>query len=215
MADGEQLAQAQLPGSSMRQYCFYRHDGPVDVSRLADLRAMTPDYQFRFWQPGTLLETPPAVEGVTYKIYSAFHRFHVFSNPDYGACILEKAGSPAGHVASVFPRFFRFPFMGADDLQIGATFTVPEARGRRLAPRAILEAVALLGKPGRRFWYLTEQSNTASCRAAEQAGLLLAGYGTREPRLGLSVLSAYRMTAANTASGAAGTGQGIDRQRFQ
>ena len=135
----QQLAQDHSQTESGLDYCFYRHDGIADDKRLEELRALTPDFQFRFWQPRSLFETPPGIEGLTYKVYSAFHRLKVFSNADYGACILEKPGTPGSHLASVFPRFFLFPFMGANDSQIGATFTSPELRGRGLAPRAILE----------------------------------------------------------------------------
>jgi RimJ/RimL family protein N-acetyltransferase len=125
-------------------------------------------------------------------VYRAFHRFGVFANDDYSAvCVEEDVGRPL-HVSCVFPRFFRFPFMSADDLQIGATFTAVGARGRGLAQRALIEAVRRLAKPGRTFWYLTEVTNEASCRVAEHAGFEVVGHGARMPRLGVGALGAYR-----------------------
>lgn len=131
--------------------------------------------------------------GPAHMVYSAFHRFGVFANADYSAvCLEEEEGKPL-HVSCVFPRFFRFPFMAADDLQIGATFTETSARGCGLAQHALIEAVQRLAKPGRTFWYLTEDANRASCRVAEQAGFDLVGHGARMPRFGVSALGAYRL----------------------
>jgi hypothetical protein len=131
--------------------------------------------------------------GPAHSVYSVFHRLGVFANPDYSAiCVEEEEGKPL-HVSCVFPRFFRFPFMAADDLQIGATFTVAGARGCGFAQRALIEAVRRLAKPGRAFWYLTEVANQASCQVAERAGFEMVGHGARMPRFGVGVLGAYRL----------------------
>jgi RimJ/RimL family protein N-acetyltransferase len=132
--------------------------------------------------------------GRAHLVYLAFHRLGVFANDNYCAvCVEEEEGRPL-HVSCVFPSFFRFPFMATDDLQIGATFTEVEARGRGLGQRALIEAVQRLDKPGRVFWYLTEAANVASCRVAEGAGFEEVGHGARFPRLGVGALGAYRLS---------------------
>jgi GNAT superfamily N-acetyltransferase len=147
----------------------------------------------RLWRPGDRLVGPSAFTGSAHLGYLAFHWFGVFASADYCAiCLDEVSGKPV-HVSSIFPRFFRFPFMGRDDLQIGATFTSPAFRGRGLAHRALVEAVAQLAKPGRSFWYLSEVSNAASCAVAEKAGFELFGHGARFARFGVGALGAYRL----------------------
>jgi RimJ/RimL family protein N-acetyltransferase len=83
--------------------------------------------------------------------------------------------------------------MADDDLQIGATFTRADSRGKGFAQLALNEAVRQLAKPGRAFWYLTDVANQASCRVAERAGFEIVGHGSRVPRLGVGALGAYRI----------------------
>lgn len=170
---------------------FYRC---IDPDRLG----VPPDGpQVRLWRPGDAAPGPDSFMGRAHLAYLAFHRLGIFANRDYSAlCLDDDTGRPL-HVSCIFPRFFRFPFMSADDLQIGATHTEPDARGRGLAQRGLIEAVRRLARPGRAFWYLTEATNTASCTVAEKAGFDLAGHGVRLPRLGSSALSAYRLTRPN------------------
>ncbi|WP_370634973.1 GNAT family N-acetyltransferase [Roseivivax sp. GX 12232] len=148
----------------------------------------------RLWRPGDAPPGPDIFIGRAHLAYIAFHRLGIFANPDYSAlCLDDDSGRPL-HVSCIFPRYFRFPFMAADDLQIGATHTEPDARGRGLAQRALIEAVRRLARPGRAFWYLTEATNVASCAVVEKAGFDWVGSGARIPRLGIGALSAYRLT---------------------
>lgn len=121
----------------------------------------------------------------------------MFHAPGYGAVMLSQSGEPVDHRSMIMPRFSRFPFMGVDDLQIGATFTRPEARGKGLALRGTLEIVERFAKPGRNFWYLTEASNPASIAVIRKAGFQLAGVGRKHPRFGLRFLGFYEIGAAD------------------
>lgn len=178
-------------------------DAPVRFYRCTDPARLgvPPDgarrAQVRLWRPGDTAPGPDSFTGRAHLAYLAFHRLGVFANRDYSAlCLEDETGRPL-HVSYIFPRFFRFPFMAADDLQIGATYTDPDARGRGLAQRGLIEAVRRLACPGRAFWYLTETANAASCTVAEKAGFDLAGHGVRVPRLGIDALSAYRLTRSD------------------
>lgn len=172
---------------------FYRHAGPVDTGLLARLRAQTPEHAARLWRPSGLA-VPPGTEGRSYRVYAGFHHLRIFGNRDYAALLLARTGQVPDHVSSLFPPFFRFPFMAPGDLQIGLTRTAPGARGQGLARRAVLEAMAAQAAPGRVFWYLTEAANTASCAVIEKAGFDLAGTGRKEPGLAPGLFSAYRIT---------------------
>jgi RimJ/RimL family protein N-acetyltransferase len=75
--------------------------------------------------------------------------------------------------------------MERDDIEIGPTWTVPDFRGRGLAVFAIRKVLELWAKDGRKFWYVTRESNAASRRAAEKAGLIAVASGRRIKKMGL------------------------------
>ena len=87
--------------------------------------------------------------------------------------------------------------MQANDLQIGDTWTDPGHRGKGLAASSIQEIVARCARPGRAFWYLVDDANSASIKAVERAGFSLAGEGRIQKRFGLGILGEYVMDEAN------------------
>lgn len=181
---------------------FYRHGGTGGAARAAlDARLKAAGVEAFLWQPGNGERQPSGFMGPARHVYRAFHAAGIFSNRDFGALCLRASDSGALlHVSWVFPGFFRFPFMARNDLQIGATHTVDDARGRGLARLALSSAVDRLDQPDRSFWYLTESANTASCKVAEAAGFSLQGTGSKHPRLGLKVLGGYRLDQTRAAT---------------
>ncbi len=178
---------------------FYR----IDPGEHAPVEAAPPDgVSVRLWRPGSRAPGPETFMGRSAQVYRLFHGAHLFSNRDYSAICLEEDGKTL-HISTVFPRFFRFPFMRPNDLQIGATFTREDARGRGLAKAGLYEATVLLAAPDRAFWYLTDADNLPSCRVAEAAGFHCVGTGARIARLGIGALSAYRLTNEFESDGAA------------
>tara|TARA_R110000850_G_scaffold252262_1_gene377463 strand:+ start:264 stop:806 length:543 start_codon:yes stop_codon:yes gene_type:complete len=169
---------------------FYRCDKPENLTKVD---AVDAGVRSRLWRPASDEAGPEVFMGFPHIVYRLFHKFGIFSNSDYSALCLDSLENGATlHVSTIFPRFFRFPFMGADDLQIGATFTQPEARGRRLGRIALVLAAQNLAESGRVFWYVTEASNVASCKVAEGAGFELFATGRRKDRFGIGLLAAYR-----------------------
>lgn len=166
----------------------------TDPGALADTNPHGANVTVRLWRPGSPEAGPELFMGLSHHVYLAFHRLGVFRNRDYSALCLDRQGAGTVHVSSIFPPFFRFPFMDRIDLQIGATYTRPEARGQGLASLALGEAAKRLARPGRAIWYLTEASNLASVQVAKNAGFTLVGEGQRKPRFGISALSAYQMS---------------------
>jgi RimJ/RimL family protein N-acetyltransferase len=98
------------------------------------------------------------------------------------------------HRSGVYPGFARFPFMAPDDLQIGDTWTAPDARGRGIAQAAIAHIVVQLARPGRRFWYLCETANAPSIAVVERMGFRRVARGAKYARLSLLALGQYVMT---------------------
>jgi RimJ/RimL family protein N-acetyltransferase len=144
------------------------------------------------WRPSPSGLRPPAVTGAGAYVWAAFHTLHLFSNRDYAAVLIREGGEPV-HRSYVFPRWARFPFMAADDLQIGDTWTAPAARGRGLARLAIRAALAHFARPGRRFWYVAAADNHPSIRAAEGAGLRRVAVAHRTAPFGVRLVGRYEL----------------------
>jgi RimJ/RimL family protein N-acetyltransferase len=152
--------------------------------------ALAEGYAVELWRPTPRQLAPPGANGPILTVWWAMHHLGLFANRDYAQLTVRRAGRLV-HCSGVFPRFPRFPFMAADDLQIGATWTDQGHRGLGLAVHAIVRIVRELGRPGRRFWYLTDASNAASVRAVEKAGFSRVAEGRKVPRYGMPFLGAY------------------------
>jgi RimJ/RimL family protein N-acetyltransferase len=145
-----------------------------------------------WWRPNGTERRPPGVEERSFFVWWLFHRLKIFSNGGYAVALIFD-GDRLIHRSCVFPGYFRFPFMAADDLQIGDTWTDPAYRGRGLATRSAREIVERATSEGRRVWYVVEKGNGPSIRVAEKAGMELRGEGARVSRAGVRALGAYRI----------------------
>ena len=65
-------------------------------------------------------------------LWWALARTGGFSRPDFAELRIERAGRVMQRLI-VTPRWYRFPFMGPADLQIGDVWTAPDARRQQLA----------------------------------------------------------------------------------
>jgi RimJ/RimL family protein N-acetyltransferase len=173
--------------------------------RIVDARpdepVLPPGCGVRLWRPRGLALPPAPLRTVTTAVWWLFHVARIFASRDFTVVLIERHGRIV-HRSSVFPRFFRFPFMRSDDLQVGATWTHPSERGRGLAGLAIQYAMAELWRPGRAFWYLVEESNVASVRVIEKQGFQYLGAGRKRPRAGLLQLGYYDITEKAPPDGA-------------
>jgi RimJ/RimL family protein N-acetyltransferase len=128
-----------------------------------------------------------------------FHTLRVFRSREFRLLMLVQDGQLL-HRSTVFPPFFRFPFMGRDDVQVGDTWTAERARGRGLAGVALRAALASPASPGARAWYVVHESNRASIRVVEKEGFELVGRGVRRRRFGSSLFGYYAITALERAN---------------
>jgi len=172
-------------------YLFYKAD-PVPPA--SPEPAQSPSRRYTLWRPSPTRLVPVPGAGARTLVWWLFHYGRVFTNRDY-CVLLVREGDKFVHRAIVSPRYFRFPFMARDDLQVGDVWTAPSQRGRGIASSALRHIIAFLAKPGRRFWYVTTEDNLPSRRAAEKAGFRCVAEGTREPRLGFRILGQYRITS--------------------
>lgn len=146
-------------------------------------------YRWVTWRPGFV----PLDKTLTDFAWIAFHHLRVFSNGGYGRLFAYDRGVVV-HRSTIFPRWARYPFMGADDLQIGNVWTHPQYRGRGLAKEAFDKIITDNAKPDRTFWYIVSDDNNASMSAAMAVGFIPAGVGFRRKRFGVKLLGFFEIT---------------------
>lgn len=155
-------------------------------------------YRSTLWRPSWRRLVPPGDSEPSLYVWWLMHHLRGFRNKSYAALVVYSRGDVA-HRSLVFPPSFVFPFMRPDDLQIGLVSTAPSHRRRGLAVFAIRDVLRRLGRPGRRFWYLTEESNEASVRAATAAGFLVGGTAFKHHRLGFRRLGSFELLSEGVA----------------
>src|SRR6266480_1507365 len=132
---------------------FYR----LEVPREYAPTTVDSEYRCEIWRPKVLQTKPYCLPYWPFNIWWLFHMLHIFSNPDYSIVLIWN-GEKLIHRSCMFPRYFRFPFMAAQDLQIGDTWTDPDYRGRELAAYALERAVQSAATSPRHLWYIVEES---------------------------------------------------------
>lgn len=176
-----------LPG----KYLFYRCSAPV-----AERTALPEQYSWLLWRPSAGHPWPRPAHGVKtrgkFLFRSAIHFLGLFSGDECGALLILQ-GNRIAHYSQFSPRYWRFPGMQEDDLQIGDTWTDPAHRGRGLASFALERIITATYKPGRNFWYVVGAANAPSIRVVERAGFMLLGQGSWIKPLGIKLLGSYVM----------------------
>lgn len=173
------------------KYFFYRYDYMIG-RQFPEEVSIDKRFNTVLWKPSTLEVVPKGTALLPFGIWWIMHHLHIFTNKDYSLYLIYD-GDNLIHRSVITPRYFRFPFMGKKDLQIGDTWTMPEYRGKGLASFAIQEIVKLHKKPGRRFWYIVEEDNIPSIRAVEKVGFVKYGVGTRKKRIGMALFGFFEI----------------------
>jgi ribosomal protein S18 acetylase RimI-like enzyme len=176
---------------------FYRRCGPPSEDAASGL---PPDCELRIWSPrrdGLPPLGPRLGENLA---WFAIDRLGLFASDGFEELSIWKGGRMA-HRLVVTPCWLRFPFMAPGDLQLGGLWTAPEARRTGLATAAVAEACRRHARPGRRFWYVVDETNAASIALAEACGFRLAGTGRRTRPLGLSAIGRFELERPGQVSG--------------
>lgn len=168
---------------------FYVWQPGIDPEPLADL---SPELRAEIWRPSATSIRPRGLPLLPYVVWWLFHYLRIFSNRRYGAVVV-RSGNVIVHNLLVTPRYFRFTDMGADDVQIGATHTHADWRGRGLARAAVGIVCRVWNDRQARLWYIVSDENAPSIRVIESCGFRLLGVGERSKRLGLSLLGQFRV----------------------
>ena len=182
-------------------WLFYKTRIPADVRIPADIQipadgsvhTLPAGCTSEVWCPGVMRIKANGISAFPFFVWWIFHMLHVFSNRDYGLVIVRR-GSRVIHRSVITPRYFRFPFMAVDDIQVGDTWTDPSERGKGIATTALERVLRAPSSHKRMCWYVVEPDNQASIRVVEKAGFLLAGRGIRTRPFGLGILGRYMLT---------------------
>ncbi len=182
-------------------YLFYRSSG--DQAREEPL---APPYVASAWRPSFGRPWPAGASDSRDRLRFLFrylvHYLRLFANRECGA-ICVYFDNRLVHYSGFTPRYWRFPFMGDDDIQIGNTWTDPVHRGKGLAFFALEKILVMKRKPGRYFWYCVEAINRPSIRVATRAGFELAAEGTWKKPFGIKLIGSYVITSKKQHDGAA------------
>ena len=166
---------------------FYRLDRRPVLPDLANVSG-----ELRIWRPAREGPPPRGSRTLANWLWWLFVRIGLFSRPDFVELSIWKDRRRV-HRMIVTPRWYRFPFMAQDDLQIGDLWTDPAERGRGLARAALGEVLRRFGSEAERFWYVVEASNAPSVRLAQSSGMRLAGIGRRTCPFGLRALGRFEI----------------------
>jgi GNAT superfamily N-acetyltransferase len=154
--------------------------------------APPPELSVQVWKPAE--QGPPGRNAFRSRnrVWWALSKTALFWRPDFAELTFWDRGRLL-HRLVVTPRWYRFPFMAPNDLQIGDVWTAPEARGRGLARAGIAEALHQCTEKGDTVWYVAPVDNRASVRLIEACGFRLVAIGSRSRPLGLQMLGRFRI----------------------
>jgi RimJ/RimL family protein N-acetyltransferase len=125
-------------------------------------------YAIEIWKPGLDAILPPTM-GRRFVVWWLFHSLGILRNGMYRVLLIRYEGAVV-HRTCLVPKYFRWPFMGEDDLQISSTWTDPAHRGRGLATFALQHLVQSYANGSRQFWYLSREDNTVSNNVCLRCG---------------------------------------------
>lgn len=113
-----------------------------------------------------------------YLIWWFYHYMHIFRNKNLQVW-LYYINQELAHFFCIVPKYYRWPFMNKNDVQITYVITTKKYRGNNIAFNAIGKAINKLEIAGD-IWYVTDSTNYASQKLAEKLGFELFGNGERE-----------------------------------
>ena len=141
--------------------------------------------RFMVWRPSIHGIVPPGMS-MKFAFWSLFHYLRIFRNRDFSITYIVR-DEMIVHRSCLLPKYFRWPFMAKDDLQISSTFTDPGYRGKGLATIALQQILWSRRQTPRRYWYVTRENNPASIAVCTKVGFSLFGIAHRTRLLGMHV----------------------------
>ena len=167
--------------------------GKYVAYRLCKEFEVTPElpwgYEMEIWRPAPLSITPPTLTW-RFVAFWLFHYIGVMSSRKY-CVLLIRSGGRVVHRSCLVPKYYRWPFMDDDDLQISSTWTHPDHRCRGLAKFAVQYFTHEHGGPGRALWYISRPENAASIAVCRSCHFEFDAYLHRTKRWGSLFLGTF------------------------
>jgi len=146
-------------------------------------------YEMEIWRPALLSITPPTLTW-RFVAWWLFHYIGVMSSHKY-CVLLIRSGGRVVHRSCLVPKYYRWPFMDDDDLQISSTWTHPDHRCRGLAKFAVQYFVREHGASARDLWYIAKPENAASIAVCRSCHFEFAAHLRRTKRWGSLFLGSF------------------------
>lgn len=143
-----------------------------DINKLPkiDTGLIIEKYEFGMFKPSVLrlclsAKTPSISERLVnfYWYLITFGRLRIYYLKDGGEFI---------HTSYCIPKCYKFPFMGAKDLQIGPCVTNEKYRGQGIYPYVLSRIVEDLAKPDVTFYMIIDDKNLPSQRGVYKVGFI-------------------------------------------
>ncbi len=137
------------------------------------------EFQLHLWKPSMSIIPPKGLRKISTIIWICFHYFLIFKNKKLGIIYITHKGDIVSRLL-IMPGYFRFPFMGPNDLQIGDIWTCSSHRGEGLASCSLSYALKLFEKKAQSIFYIVEDTNNISIKLAVSCGFKLIATGVKK-----------------------------------
>jgi len=170
-----------------RQCNFYKHNNNTVIH----LKQKPDDVTLVLWNPRMSFFLPKDVPFFPNYIWLLMHYLGLFSNKKFGLALLYKKNKLI-HRTLITPKYFRFPFMAKEDIQVGDLWTDSKYRNFGLATTALQAIVQLHSvDTNASIWYVTEGNNIPSVHTALKNNFQLYGTGEKISVFGVALFGRY------------------------
>jgi len=150
-----------------------------DQIELPDFSEFLSTYNVKIWRP-SLLKIIPKNRSLKYIFYWLAHYSGVFRNKNYSAVLVYKENKLISSTI-VVPAYFKWPFMGKDDVQYTYSITDKEYRGKGINTMLKLYIRYIFLKEGGKVWGVVDPHNLSSIKVLKKTGLNFYCTGYRKP----------------------------------
>lgn len=173
--------------STRQKYIFYH--GNSDNIKLIDT-SLPVGYTFLHWKPALNRIIPKGLFRRTFIYCWIFHILRLFRSSKYSVFLIYY-DQEIVHCSVVIPAFFKYPFMGKNDVSIGPVDTNKDHRRKGLSSYAIRKIIETYERQNTQFWYYMRDENEISKRVIEKFGFTAWGEGIRLSGTGILRIEKY------------------------
>ncbi len=151
-----------------------------------------PSFEYLIFRPTIIRLTPRGLKGKSFILWGLLSLIWRLQGKPYEVIVLYKDRQVV-HYSVVLPKYYKFPFMGKRDIEIGPCWTHPD-RGRGIYPKMLNAICNRFAKFKDNVWMFCKENNYASQRGILKAGFSLVGKGEETKPFGIGLLGKYIIT---------------------